>query len=333
MEAHRGRAPYPGGGDRQGRMQRAELASVTALPWVDDVVAAKRDRVSTMLEEGGPGVALQPIVNLRTWKVIGHEALARFATGAPEGWFDDAGEADLVGALELAAVRNALDVITTTPPDTFFTINVSPSMIANPVLRAMILSAGAHRVVVELTESGSLADGSDLRGVERLRSSGVRFAIDDIGAGFASLQRVLRFEPDFVKIERDLIGGIDGDPKRRALAETLVAFARKTGSVLIAEGIETDAELETLLRVGIRYGQGFRIGRPQLVRSPLAPGTAPEWFGLPGLEPKYHSRRRRRTVVVAVAASLAISGAASAATLGGGASGSPKPAGITETLP
>lgn len=313
---------------RTGR-SRPGIASVTRLPWVDDVVSAKRDRVLGLLSDGGPGVMLEPIANLRTWKIIGHEAQPAFDTGKPESWFDDASEAGLTHHLESAILDSTLDVLTTTPVDTFLTLRLSPSTIQTGVVRDLIGHAGAHRLVVELEAPSDRVDEAE-DGVDELRASGVRFAFGEIGAGFAPLHEVLRLEPDFVKIGADLVGGIDTDPKRRALAETIVAFARKTGCVLIAAGIENDAELETLLSLGVRYGQGPRIGRTKLVLSPYGLRSGTEWVAMPALEPKYHSRRRRRTAIAAIAASLAISASASAAALTGGPPDPSRGTGVTQ---
>ena len=95
-----------------------------------------------------------------------------------------------------------------------------------------------------------------------LRASGVRIAIDDAGAGFASLRHTLRLAPDIVKLDISLTRGIDGDRARRALASALISFADEMSITIVAEGIETAEELETLLRLGVRFGQGFHLAEP-----------------------------------------------------------------------
>ena len=97
--------------------------------------------------------------------------------------------------------------------------------------------------------------------VRRIRPS-VRLAVDDAGAGYASLRHVLMLRPDFVKLDQEWIRGVEGDAARQALIGALVLFARRTGSVLIAEGVETAAELETLDSLGVELGQGYFLGRP-----------------------------------------------------------------------
>jgi EAL domain-containing protein (putative c-di-GMP-specific phosphodiesterase class I) len=91
----------------------------------------------------------------------------------------------------------------------------------------------------------------------------VRLAVDDAGAGFATLQHILRLQPDLIKLDLSLTRDIDKDPVRRALASSLVSFAREINAQLIAEGVETAEELETIRALGIAFGQGYHLARPQ----------------------------------------------------------------------
>jgi EAL domain-containing protein (putative c-di-GMP-specific phosphodiesterase class I) len=95
----------------------------------------------------------------------------------------------------------------------------------------------------------------------------VRLAIDDTGAGYASFAHILKLAPDIIKLDRELTSGIDRDPGRRALASALVSFASGLGAEIIAEGIETAAELEVLQGLGIHYGQGYLLCRPTSIDS------------------------------------------------------------------
>ena len=97
---------------------------------------------------------------------------------------------------------------------------------------------------------------------QRLRDRGVRLAVDDAGAGFASLQHILRLTPDIIKLDRTFIEGLADDPVRRALTTALVTFAGDIGATLVAEGIATAPELEALRRIGVRHGQGMFLGEP-----------------------------------------------------------------------
>jgi EAL domain-containing protein (putative c-di-GMP-specific phosphodiesterase class I) len=96
----------------------------------------------------------------------------------------------------------------------------------------------------------------------------VELAVDDVGAGYASLRHILELHPDFVKLDRSLIAGVEVDEARQAMIVGLSHFARTTGCRLIAEGIETEAERKTLRALDIALGQGYLLGRP----APLGPG-------------------------------------------------------------
>ncbi|MGH8171867.1 MAG: EAL domain-containing protein, partial [Rhodanobacteraceae bacterium] len=91
---------------------------------------------------------------------------------------------------------------------------------------------------------------------------GVRLAIDDAGAGFASLRHVLRLEPDFIKLDMSITHGIDAQIRHQSLASALLTFANGTSASIVAEGIETQGELDTLRRLGVTYGQGHYLGFP-----------------------------------------------------------------------
>lgn len=112
----------------------------------------------------------------------------------------------------------------------------------------------------------------------------MRLAVDDAGAGFASLQHILNLRPDIIRLDISLTRGIDDDPARRALATALLAFAAEISAEIVAEGIETSAETATLRALGPRYGQGCCLGRPRPpahrsappVAAPRGPTTSPD---------------------------------------------------------
>ena len=130
--------------------------------------------------------------------------------------------------------------------------------------RFVSLLDGVHRrIVVEITENRAIDAPASLDArLRTLRQRGVRLAIDDAGAGYAGLQRLIELGPDIVKLDLALIRGIDQDLARTALAEAMVGFCRATGALLVAEGIETVGELERLIEIGIDLGQGYLLARP-----------------------------------------------------------------------
>jgi EAL domain-containing protein (putative c-di-GMP-specific phosphodiesterase class I) len=198
--------------------------------------------------------------------LIGYEALARFDPEPgrpPTAWFERAAALGMLTELEMVTVRGALARLGAVRPEAFLSVNVSPSTVASPPFLETLYGVPGERIVLEVTEHARVDDYDALNeALRRLRSRGVRLAIDDAGAGFASLQHIVRLAPDYIKLDMTLTRGIDGDPVRRALATALITFAREIGASIIAEGIETDAEFETLRALGVAFGQGFFLGEP-----------------------------------------------------------------------
>jgi EAL domain-containing protein (putative c-di-GMP-specific phosphodiesterase class I)/CheY-like chemotaxis protein len=227
---------------------------------------ARRSRVQQMLDDADITMVFQPIVDLRTSGVVGVEALARFSAQPqrrPDEWFAEAAAAGLGVELELLAVQTAVAHLDLLPDDAYLSINASPCTALDPRL-AEIVESDAPRIVLELTEHAPVDQYDDLRAaIAELRNTGLRLAVDDAGSGYASLQHILSLNPDMIKVDIELIRGINTDPARQSLAAALVLFGDKIGSTITAEGIETDDELDTLRRLQVSYGQGFRLGRPE----------------------------------------------------------------------
>jgi EAL domain-containing protein (putative c-di-GMP-specific phosphodiesterase class I) len=226
----------------------------------------RRRQVEEALRHQALHMVFQPIAELATGRVVGVEALARFECEPrrpPNEWFADAAEVGLGVELELAAVNAALAAMDRLPGDTYLAVNASPVAMTTPALPKALAGLPGRRVVVELTEHSRVEDYEPLLGaLHALRQGGVRIAVDDAGAGYAGLQHILRLHPDIIKLDTDLTRGIDNDPVRRALAASLLTFADEIGAVIVAEGIETPEELDTLRSLGIPWGQGYHLARP-----------------------------------------------------------------------
>jgi EAL domain-containing protein (putative c-di-GMP-specific phosphodiesterase class I)/CheY-like chemotaxis protein len=211
--------------------------------------------------------ALQPIFDLERLVPVGYEALARFpnhTTRQVPDWFTDAATVGLRAELELTAVATGMDSLAALPVHTFLSVNASPELLGERTLSEMIAAAGTRRLVLELTEHAEVADYEALvTNLHDLRAAGCRIAVDDAGAGYASLRHILRLRPDYIKLDMTLTQGIDHDGDRRALASSLLTFAREVSATVIAEGIETEAELETLRELGATLGQGYYLARPR----------------------------------------------------------------------
>ena len=212
-------------------------------------------------------IALQPVVALRSGEPIGFEALARFAmqpVQGPDVWLKEATSVGLGLDLEMAAVQAALPLLEELPEDLFLSVNVSPAGLTSPELRREILAAASGYLVLEVTEYNGVGGSATLvDGLLELRAAGVALAVDDVGAGFSSLDRILQLEPEMLKLDASLTRGIELDPRRRSLVSALTTFAEAARTDLVAEGIETSRELETLQEIGVPYGQGFYLARPE----------------------------------------------------------------------
>jgi EAL domain-containing protein (putative c-di-GMP-specific phosphodiesterase class I) len=207
-------------------------------------------------------------VELEGGKVVGYEALTRFASEQdPAQAFASAARVGLGVELELATLGGALQAAAALPPDAYLSLNASPAFISSGKL-ADIVAGQSRRIVLEITEHVAIADYPAIRRSIELLGPNIRLAVDDAGAGFASFRHILELAPDFVKLDIGLVRGIDADPARQALAAGMVFFAAERKLLLIAEGIETRAELQTLRHLGIQLGQGYLLGRPKPLARP-----------------------------------------------------------------
>lgn len=235
--------------------------------------AASR-RVDALLASGSFEMALQPLVCLTSGRVTGVEALARFHDGrGPDEWFRDAADGGRTLALEERTFRAALRLMDEVPAEVYLSINASPALLLDPRFRASLTSGGVplHRLVIEITEHARVADYDDLNAaLATLREQGARFAIDDTGAGYASLSHVLRLRPDVIKLDRALITHLEDDRARRSLVTALVLLAIDIGATVTGEGTETMAQVDTLATLGVDQAQGYAIARPTTDRSQWA---------------------------------------------------------------
>jgi len=226
--------------------------------------SAEAQAVRGFAREGLP-MAFQPVFELESGDRVAVEALARFPgrpSLPPSVWFDRAEQLRLLVELELACVRSALDCLGELPRDVRLSINVSPRTAVTEELAELVAPVG-DRIIIELTEHAPVDDYAPLKqSIERLRQCGVRIAVDDVGAGFASLRHVLRLAPDIVKLDLSLTRELETDSRSRALASALVTFCKRIGATVVAEGIESHAVLTLLRGLGVRQGQGYFLGCP-----------------------------------------------------------------------
>jgi EAL domain-containing protein (putative c-di-GMP-specific phosphodiesterase class I) len=145
----------------------------------------------------------------------------------------------------------------------YLSVNASPELINLWANRELPGGVPYHRLLLEITEHHPIEDYDELlSALEPLRERGVRIAIDDAGAGYSSFRHILLIKPDVIKLDISITRGIDEDASRRALATALLSFAAEIGATLVAEGVETTAEKETLQQLGATLGQGYLFARP-----------------------------------------------------------------------
>ena len=247
-------------------LEFAGIAGALVGPAITDLVRTDhaRDLISDLIRNAAFRPVFQPIVDLETSGHTGYEALTRFANGtAPDVVFADARRVGIEAELELATLSASVAEATQLPRGPWLSLNVSPGLVtaANGRL-AEILGRADRPVVLEVTEHVPVADYPMLRGcIDRLGPE-VRVAVDDAGSGIANFGHIVELRPAFVKLDIAIVRGIDTDHTRQALILGLLQFASESGSQTIAEGVETEQELETLRRLGVPFAQGYLLARP-----------------------------------------------------------------------
>lgn len=226
----------------------------------------KMSRIRNVLDSSSFAPVYQPIVDLVTNRTVGYEALTRFSAKPqrpPDAWFGEAAEVGLQAQLEIAAINKALRALETFPGGIRIGVNISPSTILSEDLVAVLAGVSLERINLEITEHASVRNYAELtRRLEPLRERGLFLAVDDAGAGYASFRHVLRLGADIIKLDRSLIQDIDSDREQRALAIALIRFASEIDAEIVAEGVETEAELQVLSALGVSKAQGYLFGRP-----------------------------------------------------------------------
>ncbi len=223
----------------------------------------------------------QPILAVGERRVVGYEALARFGPEPrrpPDVWFAKADSVGLGAELQALAVERARAVAQAAglPDGAFLALNISPRHVASAPVRATLAGDSLGRLVIEMTEEEAVADYAALReAIAPYLARGARIAVDDAGAGYASMRHVTELRPDFVKLDAQLIRGLGDDAARQALVHALVGFTAAIGATAIAEGVEEPADLALLARSRQPLlAQGYAIARPGPAWPALEPAAA-----------------------------------------------------------
>ena len=241
-------------------------------------VRAQRHAFMSVLLAGRVSSVYEPIVDVATKTVFGYEALARGPVGTelhtPAVLFEAAEEHRLVFELDCLCRQSGLDGAVGLPEGTHLFLNVRPTAIHDPHFRPDVVTRTLERsglsprsVVFEISERESIANFTAFREIrDEYKSLGFRFALDDTGAGYASLQAVIELQPDFVKVDRSFVAGVDTDRAKQTLVRALQSVADSIGAQIVGEGLDTLEELEMLGKLSIPFGQGWLFGKPTPLR-------------------------------------------------------------------
>ena len=272
------REPDPSLGERDLSLVAAfaglALQAIERARASEESQAETRKRITHVLKLDKVYALFQPVVALADRRVAGFECLTRFDAEpqqGPEFWFAEAASVGLGPELEIGVLRRALPALDRLPDRLPVSFNVSPQLLLDGRLERELTPRVAARLLLEITEHETVKEQERLvTALAPLRAMGVRVAIDDAGAGYSSFRHIVRLLPDVIKLDLRLTRDIDHDPARRALAAALIRYAREANAEIVAEGVETQAELDTLLELGIAKAQGYFFGRPVSLDAALA---------------------------------------------------------------
>jgi EAL domain-containing protein (putative c-di-GMP-specific phosphodiesterase class I) len=252
----------------------APIAARAAQPGLSVAeLESAREALAALIRGEGLKMVVQPIVDIRTGRAHAYEALARFGRpredGGPLHWFALAEKLGERPALERACVRQGLLLLADRPAGTSVSLNLSAPVLLEEGTMRMLHDAGDGLaddlcgLIIEITEETLVHSDMDLlEAIAPLRARGARMAVDDMGAGYSGLRQITAVLPAYLKLDRSLVTDIDSDPDRAALVGALAGYSKHVGSLLVAEGVETEAELEAIRRLGVPLVQGFYFSRP-----------------------------------------------------------------------
>ncbi|MCA1244453.1 EAL domain-containing protein [Stappia stellulata] len=223
-------------------------------------------------------MAFQPIVDLASGRVWGYEALVRGLDGEGAGTVLSRVTPENRYRFDQACRVKAIEMAARLFPDdgTRLSINFMPNAVYDPAacIRTTLLAAGRtgfalDRIMFEFTENEPMVDTKHVEGIiAEYKRRGFITAIDDFGAGFAGLKLLANFQPDLIKIDMDLVRGIDTSPARQAIVAGIMGICRELDIAVLAEGIETQGELTVLRAAGVSLVQGYHLARPAIASLP-----------------------------------------------------------------
>lgn len=245
---------------RRGQLPSLAVEPRLSQPSWDDLVE--------LLDDESVAMVYQPVVDIRTAPgvatAVGYEGFARFPYSTPPQWFRLAGSSGVGPDLELLALRAGIKGFETRDEDAFLALNLSNATLLSPGLTSALEGIDPGRLVLELSDTARIRSYEvTRRAVDSLRERGVRLAVDDVGSGEIDMWHILRLDPEIIKLDRNLVADQNDLRRNNALIRGLTTMARDLGIMVIAEAIETEAERNRLLELGVEFGQGFLFGKPE----------------------------------------------------------------------
>jgi EAL domain-containing protein (putative c-di-GMP-specific phosphodiesterase class I) len=265
------------------RSGKKQIATYAGESFGEHGPKGARGALARLIDGDGIAMVVQPIVDRVSGEVHAYEALARFNTrgsGSPLHWFALADEFGMREELELACLEAALRLLDDLPGGVRLSVNLSGPVLMGTRAQALFeKQPDVSSLIVEVTEEALVQrDESLVSALAPLLARGAHFAVDDMGAGYSGLRQITALHPTYLKLDRSLVRGIDADPDRAALLSALAGYAEHVGAHLVAEGVETAAELAAVGAIGVPLIQGFYFGRPAPPWPQAEPGS-----GGPGL--------------------------------------------------
>jgi EAL domain-containing protein (putative c-di-GMP-specific phosphodiesterase class I)/CheY-like chemotaxis protein len=253
------------------KINRFAMAQLSSRLLAEEQVALRslrlRQRVGAAISGATFTIVLQPIVDVHRDVAVAAEALARFddrSNRSPSQWLADAEKVGLLVPLELALAGAALAQLPDLDEGVSLAVNLSPVTVLSGRLNEVLTGVPVDRVILEITEREPVDDYPALRtALSRWRDKGLRLAVDDAGGGYSSFTHILELSPELIKLDASLIRELHLHPHRQALARAVIGFAEEMGVQVVAEGVESEAELVELRRLGAHLAQGYHLGRPK----------------------------------------------------------------------
>ena len=226
------------------------------------------EAIEQVIADGGPRVEYQSIVALSPGRpgdteVVGYEALARFDSHNATDWFVAASRLGLRVDLELVCIQAAIAGFQPVEEEAYLAVNISDETIHTPQLAEVIADMPSKQLVLELSDTAAIASYERTReALGELAATGIWVAIDEVGSGEINLEHLAQLEAEIVKIDLSLVREANSSSRIRGLIKAIVAMADELGTLVVAVGVETDDEHDTVTRLGVPFGQGNLYAHP-----------------------------------------------------------------------